>query len=104
MGFGGFFQRKVRREKATDLKVERDGMKIQIISDTLRITPDEAEEIATIISDELKVFNVNVAYWIARRIVCETGNGRICAAQVSGSQSAHDWLVNVSANSNEFID
>lgn len=49
MGFGGFFQRKVRREKATDLKVERDGMKIQIISDTLRITPDEAEEIATII-------------------------------------------------------
>lgn len=104
MGFGGFFQRKVRREKTTDLKVERDGMKIQIISDTLRITPDEAEEIATIISDELKVFNVNVAYWIARRIVCETGNGRICAAQVSGSQSAHDWLVNVSANSNEFID
>lgn len=104
MGFGGFFQRKVRREKATDLKVERDGMKIQIISDTLRIAPDEAEEIATIISDELKVFNVNVAYWIARRIVCETGNGRICAAQVSGSQSAHDWLVNVSANSNEFID
>lgn len=104
MGFGGFFQRKVRREKATDLKVERDGMKIQIISDTLRITSDEAEEIATIISDELKVFNVNVAYWIARRIVCETGNGRICAAQVSGSQSAHDWLVNVSANSNEFID
>lgn len=104
MGFGGFFQRKVRREKATDLKVERDGMKIQIISDTLRITPDEAEEIAAIISDELKVFNVNVAYWIARRIVCETGNGRICAAQVSGSQSAHDWLVNVSANSNEFID
>lgn len=104
MGFGGFFQRKVRREKATDSKVERDGMKIQIISDTLRITPDEAEEIATIISDELKVFNVNVAYWIARRIVCETGNGRICAAQVSGSQSAHDWLVNVSANSNEFID
>lgn len=104
MGFGGFFQRKVRREKATDLKVERDGMKIQIISDTLRITPDEAEEIATIISDELKVFNVNVAYWIARRIVCETGNGGICAAQVSGSQSAHDWLVNVSANSNEFID
>ena len=104
MGFGGFFQRKVRREKATDLKVERDGMKIQIISDTLHITPDEAEEIATIISDELKVFNVNVAYWIARRIVYETGNGRICAAQVSGSQSAHDWLVNVSANSNEFID
>ena len=104
MGFGGFFQRKVRREKATDSKVERDGMKIQIISDTLRITPDEAEEIATIISEELKVFNVNVAYWIARRIVCETGNGRICAAQVSGSQSAHDWLVNVSANSNEFID
>ena len=104
MGFGGFFQRKVERKKATDLKVERDGMKIQIISDTLRITPDEAEEIATIISEELKVFNVNVAYWIARRIVCEMGNGRICAAQVSGSQSAHDWLVNVSANSNEFID
>lgn len=104
MGFGGFFQRKVRREKATDLKVEREGMKIQIISDTLRITPEEAEEIATIISEELRVFNVNVAYWIARRIVCETGNGRICAAQVSGSQSAHDWLVNVSANSNEFID
>ena len=104
MGFGGFFQRKVRREKATDLKVGRDGMKIQIISDTLRITPDEAEEIATIIFEEMKVFNVNVAYWIARRIVCETGNGRICAAQVSGSQSAHDWLVNVSANSNEFID
>lgn len=104
MGFGGFFQRKVRREKATDLKVEREEMKIQIISDTLRITPEEAEEIATIISEELRVFNVNVAYWIARRIVCETGNGRICAAQVSGSQSAHDWLVNVSANSNEFID
>lgn len=104
MGFGGFFQRKVRREKATDLKVEREGMKIQIISDTLRITPEEAEEIATIISEELRVFNVNVAYWIARRIVCETGNGKICAAQVSGSQSAHDWLVNVSANSNEFID
>lgn len=104
MSFGGFFQRKVRREKATDLKVEREGMKIQIISDTLRITPEEAEEIATIISEELRVFNVNVAYWIARRIVCETGNGKICAAQVSGSQSAHDWLVNVSANSNEFID
>lgn len=104
MCFGGFFQRKVRREKATDLMVEREGMKIQIISDTLCITLDEAEEIATIISEELRVFNVNVAYWIARRIVCETGNGRICAAQVSGSQSAHDWLVNVSANLNEFID
>ena len=104
MCFGGFFQRKVERKKATDLKVERDGMKIQIISNMLSITPDEAEEIATVISEELKVFNVNVAYWIARRIVCETCNGRICAAQVSGSQNARDWLVNVSANSNEFID
>ena len=70
----------------------------------LSITPDEAEEIATVISEELKVFNVNVAYWIARRIVCETCNGIICAAQFSGSQNARDWLVNVSANSNEFID
>ncbi len=104
MGFNGFFQRKEKRKKVTDLTIERDSLQIRIVSGSVNITQHDVERIAIIIEEELKNFNSNVAYWIARRITCSVCNGRIYATQVIGSDDAKRWFINISMNTNEFVD
>ena len=107
--FFGFFK-KSRQTKTNEITNEislvrhSEDIQVEIRSDTIDISTDEADRILEIICDEVRNPTHKTAFIIAKRIVMEGNSEKICTAKVEGGTTGKNWLVNLSHNPLEFID
>ena len=88
--------------KETNIVRRVKGMKIHIISDTIKISNAEADEITKIICDELQDVTGHTGLIIAGKI--SAVNSKISATDVNGGTDGKEWFIKVSNNPLEFID
>lgn len=88
--------------KETNIVKRVNDMKFHILSDTIKVSSAEADEIIKIICDELKDVTRHTGSIIAEKI--SAVNSKISATDVNGGTDGKEWLIKVSNNPLEFID
>lgn len=103
--FLGFFTKnKKRKNKKTNIVRQIENIQFKIMSDTIELSPVEADTIIKIICDELKEVTKQTGNIIAQRICEEVNSKKICTATVNGGTNGMKWLIKLSSNPLEFID
>jgi hypothetical protein len=104
MIFDFFMKNKKQEEEKTDITMRVEDMMFHIISDTVKLSKNEAEAIVKIIrSETVETRSKRCGYIVAQRI-CEEINQKICTADVDGGKDGKEWLIKISSNPLEFID
>ena len=101
---GCFTRNQTRKNEETEIVEQVGDIQFKIVSDTVSISPLEADHIVKIVCDELEKVTLHTGQFIAMRITEEVNRKKICTAQVSRGTDGKEWLIKVSNNPLEFID
>lgn len=103
--FLGFFTRSKKQDnERTDIVRQMDDMQFKIISNTVKVSAEEANKIIEIVLEELAKVTLYTGRVIAQRITEEVNKNKIFTAHVNGGDDGKNWLIQVSNNPREFID